>query len=105
MAAVMERRCIDVALQIAQIPRRTGEIVKRGDILDHARAVPVQRDAIRIRRLVQIEFDVDVPQRRVERRKLMQQLALILARFNCVVLARQPIDDVDAHARLSDAVA
>ena len=35
----------------------------------------------------------------------MQQLALILARFDRVLLARQPIDDVDAHARLSDAVA
>src|ERR1700736_3037513 len=35
----------------------------------------------------------------------MQQASFVLARLDCVLLTRQPIDNADAHAGVADAVA
>jgi hypothetical protein len=82
-----------------------GKIIQQGKVLDHARAVPEQCHAIAVGRVAEIQLDIDVADLRAQRRQLMQQPALVLARLNGVLLMREPVDDVDTDAGLPDTVA
>jgi hypothetical protein len=101
----VDERRIDVALQAAQGPRRTGKIVQQGKVLDHACAVPEQCHAIAVGRLAEIQLGIDVADPCAQCRQLMQQPALVLARLDGVLLTREPVDDVDTDAGLPDTVA
>ena len=101
----VDERRIDVALQAAQGPRRTGKIVQQGKVLDHACAVPEQCHAIAVGRLAEIQLGIDVADPCAQCRQLMQQPALVLARLDRVLLTREPVDDVDTDAGLPNTVA
>ena len=101
----VDERRIDVALQAAQGPRRMGKIVQQGKVLNHARAAPEQCHAIAVGWLAEIQFGIHVADPCAQRRQLMQQPALVLARLNGVLLTREPVDDVDTDAGLPDTVA
>ena len=89
----------EVVLQRARVPRRPCQMVEEGEVVDHARPAPVERDPVGLARLVQVKL------RRRHGRQLMQQASFVLARRDCVLFTRQPIDNADTHAGLADAVA
>ena len=80
-------------------------MIEEGEVVDHARPAPVERDPVGLAGLVQVKLDIDVAEWRWHGRQLMQQASFVLARLDCVLLTRQPIDNADAHAGLADAVA
>src|SRR4029077_4791309 len=78
---------------------------QQGKILNHARAAPEQCHAIAVGWLAEIQLGIHVANPCAQRRQLMQQPALVLARLNDVLLTREPVDDVDTDAGLPDTVA
>ena len=82
-----------------------GKFVQQGKVLNHARAAPEQCHAIAVGWLAEIQFGIHVADPCAQRRQLMQQPALVLARLNGVLLTREPVDDVDTDAGLPDTVA
>ena len=66
-----DERRIEMPLQIPQIPRRARKMIKQGEIVDDARSAAVKRYAVAIRRLVQVELDIDISERCVQQRQLM----------------------------------
>ena len=76
--------------------------VQQGKVLHHARAAPEQCHAIAVGWLAEIQFGIHVADACAQRRQLMQQPALVLARLNGVLLTREPVDDVDTDAGLPD---
>jgi hypothetical protein len=80
-------------------------MIEQREIVDDAGAAPVKRHAVGLAGLVQVELDIDIAMRRAQRRQLMQQAPLVLARLDGVLLARKPIDNADAHPGVTNPIA
>src|SRR5262249_17314220 len=65
-----ERR-IAMPFQIPQIPSRARKMMKQGEIGGDARSAAVKRYAVAIRRLVHVELDINISERRAQQRQLM----------------------------------
>src|SRR5204863_10085456 len=94
-----------MALQRMQRPGRPGEIVQVREILDDATAMAKQRYYVAIGRFIQKELSVNIAERRTDIRKLMKQASFIWSRLNGILFAGKPVDDIDLHAGLPDAIA
>jgi len=81
------------------------EAVQERDIFDDARTVAKQSDRVLVRRLIQIEFSINIAERRACGWQLVQQSAFVLPRLDGVLFAGKPVDDRDLHACLPDSIA
>ena len=78
------------------------EIVQQSEIFDDSCAVPKQSDRIVVRRLIQIEFSINIAERCACGWQLLQQSSFVLPRLDGVLFAGKPVDDRDLHACLPD---
>ena len=81
------------------------EAVQERDIFDDARTVAKQSNRVLVRRLIQIEFSIDIAERRACGWQFVQQPAFVLSRLDSVLFAGKPVDDRDLHACLPDSIA
>ena len=81
------------------------EAVQERDIFDDARTLAKQSDRVLVRRLIQIEFSVDIAEGCASNGQLVQQPAFVLPRLDGVLFAGKPVDDRDLHACLPDSIA
>src|SRR5262249_61725542 len=68
------------------------KMIKQSEIVDDARSTAVKRYAVPIRRLVQVELDIDISERRAQQRQLVEEPAFIIARLYRGLLARPLVD-------------